>query len=166
MRKILFYGYGNPGRQDDGLGISFIENLQNWTKTKNITNIFFDSNYQLNIEDADTIAQYDIVIFVDASEENIEDFCVTEVEPAPEVNFTMHSTSPGFVLNLCKEIKNKMPQTYLIHIKGYQWEFQKALSSNAQSNLAKALMFIKNELDNAARDRTIFANILQNRKCK
>ena len=28
--RILIYGYGNPGRQDDGLGIRLSEELENW----------------------------------------------------------------------------------------------------------------------------------------
>ena len=64
--KILFYGYGNPGRQDDGLGICFVEEMEKFVRDKDISDISFDSNYQLNIEDADTIKNYDLVFFCDA----------------------------------------------------------------------------------------------------
>ena len=30
--RILFYGYGNPGRQDDALGIHFIDQMEIWIK--------------------------------------------------------------------------------------------------------------------------------------
>ena len=62
--KILFYGYGNPGRQDDGLGIMFIEQIEQWIKDENLENIETDSNYQLNIEDAEIISHKDFVIFL------------------------------------------------------------------------------------------------------
>ncbi len=89
-KKILLYGYGNPGRQDDALGIRFIERMQVWVKEKGLDNIFFDSNYQLNIEDADTISDYDIVYFVDASMEPIEDFTISK---ASKYSFDCYSIS-------------------------------------------------------------------------
>ncbi len=28
--QILVYGYGNPGRQDDGLGVELVRRLEEW----------------------------------------------------------------------------------------------------------------------------------------
>ena len=147
-KKILFYGYGNPGRQDDALGIRFIEQMEIWIKEKGYQNIAFDSNYQLNIEDADTISEHEIVFFVDASMEQLESFSITEVEHSnAQVEFTMHAISPGVVLSLCEQIYNKVPQTYLIHIKGFEWEleFEKGLTKEAEINLKNALEFIQDK---------------------
>ena len=55
--KILVYGYGNPGRQDDGLGISLVEMIEDWKNKKKLSYIETDSNYQLNIEDAYNIVK-------------------------------------------------------------------------------------------------------------
>ncbi len=76
--QILIYGYGNPGRQDDGLGVVLTQKLEAWVSESQLTGVEFDNNYQLNIEDAAAIAQKDLVIFADASEENIEDFCLSK----------------------------------------------------------------------------------------
>lgn len=141
---ILIYGYGNPGREDDGLGNAFVEAIRSWIEKNKLTNIELDSNYQLNIEDADMMAKKDIVLFVDASVEPIEDFCITTVEPSgAKIEFTMHAVSPAFVLDLCQKIYGKNPQTYLLHIKGFQWDFKEELSSEGDKNLNKALEFIK-----------------------
>ncbi|MDP8204395.1 MAG: hydrogenase maturation protease [Candidatus Tenebribacter mawsonii] len=153
--KILFYGYGNPGRQDDALGIRFIEQMEIWIKKNGYKNISFDSNYQLNIEDADTISEHDIVFFVDASMEQLEGFIVTEVEHSnAQVEFTMHAISPGVVLSLCKQIYEKAPQAYLLHIKGFEWEleFNKGLTEQGEKNLDEALKFIQNKLPEIMRD--------------
>ncbi len=158
--KILFYGYGNPGRQDDALGIRFIELMQTWVEKKGYKNIFFDSNYQLNIEDADTISGHDIVFFVDASMDQLEGFNISEVEFSnAQVEFTMHAISPGVVLSLCKQIYNKVPQTYLIHIKGYEWEleFNKGLTDKAEKNLQEALIFIQEKLPEIVNNSTNFS---------
>ena len=143
MSKILFYGYGNPGRKDDGLGPALIDLVEKWIIQEKIKNIFVDSNYQLNIEDAYTIQDYDIIIFIDASIEDIDNYIMTRVEPSDKVNYTMHSVSPSFVLDLCKKIYNYTPETFLLHIKGYEFELQEGFSDKAQKNLKLAFNFIK-----------------------
>lgn len=142
--KILVYGYGNPGRQDDGLGNAFIEELDKWIEVEVLQNITTDSNYQLNIEDADAIADKDIVIFVDASIEPIEDFILTEVKSSDsKIEFTMHAVSASFVLDLCQKIYKKNPATFLLHIKGYEWDFKEGLTDEARQNLNMAFEFLK-----------------------
>jgi len=74
LKKILVYGYGNPGRQDDALGVRLAENIEQWVQDDHIENVEVDYNYQLNIEDSDRVSKSDIVIFADASIEEIDDF--------------------------------------------------------------------------------------------
>jgi len=144
QKKILVYGYGNPGRQDDGLGVLLSEEIEKWATANGITNVETDSNYQLNIEDAEEIKDKYLVIFADASiEDHCEDFILTEVEASEKAEFTMHSVSPAFVLHLCHNIYKKNPKTYLLHIKGYEWELKEGLTKIAQDNLKKAFNFLK-----------------------
>ena len=146
--QILVYGYGNPGRQDDGLGNELVRRLEEWVIAEGLVDIAFDSNYQLNIEDADAIAQNDLVIFVDASEEDIEDFCLSSVDGKGKLAFTTHAASPSYIVKLCQELFQKTPRVFLLHIKGYEWTFQEGLSSRAEENLGKALDFMKKILEN------------------
>jgi hydrogenase maturation protease len=147
--KILLYGYGNPGRQDDGLGNEFIYHFERWIQNEKLHNIEVDSNYQLNIEDADAIAAKDIVIFVDASVEPIKDFVLTKVKPSgARIEYTMHSSSASFILELCQKLYNKSPETYLLHIKGYEYEFKEGLTDAAEKNLFSALDFLKDKIKN------------------
>jgi hydrogenase maturation protease len=145
--RTLIYGYGNPGRQDDALGVSFVEELEKWAVLKGLKNIEFDTNYQLNIEDSETISDKDLVIFADATIEPIENFIYTQVQPdETKIEFSMHAVSTSYILALCQKIYNKNPETWLMHIKGYEWEFQEGITKEAQVNLEKALEFIKDEL--------------------
>jgi hydrogenase maturation protease len=156
--KTLIYGYGNPGRQDDGLGNVMIDKVDQWLEEEGITHIETDSNYQLNIEDADAISDKDLVVFVDASIEEIDDFILTKVEPSDAtIEFTMHAVSTSFVLDLCKKIYNKNPETYLIHIKGYEWDFKEGLTPKAEENLNKAFKAIKEII----KDKNAINNYLQ-----
>jgi len=144
--KILIYGYGNPGREDDGLGYELVKRLEKWSIQSGIQDIEFDSNYQLNIEDAEIISAKDLVIFVDASEEEIEDFILTEVTGEKDVSFTTHAASPGYIVKLCSDLFGKCPEVYLLHIRGYQWEFKEGLSERAEKNVQKALGFMQEYL--------------------
>ncbi len=147
MQKILVYGYGNPGRQDDALGILLAQKIELWAKNNNIPGIVTDTNYQLNIEDAYKLNDFDKVIYVDASLENIEQFKFHRILPNLNTTFTMHAVSPEFIIGLCQEIYGDMPDAYLMHIKGYFWEFMGDLSKKAKANLEAAFDYLcRNEL--------------------
>jgi len=147
IKKILIYGYGNPGCQDDGLGIAFTEKMEVWINTQGIKNIDFDTNYQLNIEDAETISGYDYVIFADASIEDIPGYSFTRVEPSgSKIEFTMHAVSPAFILDLCQKIYGKSPETFLLHLKGCSWEFREGLTDEAVVHLEKAVVYIQSHI--------------------
>ncbi|HJZ39746.1 MAG TPA: hydrogenase maturation protease [Bacteroidales bacterium] len=142
--KILVYGYGNPGRQDDGLGVLLAEEIEKWTSARQFDHVHTDSNYQLNLEDAAGIAHYDLVIFADASREDIEHFSLVPLEPSEVVEFTMHAVSPAFILHLCSQVFDHMPRAYLLHIRGYEWEFMGQLTETARKNLNLATERVKN----------------------
>ena len=148
--KILIYGYGNPGRRDDGLGVIMTEMIENWVKSNNLTQIDVDSNYQLNVEDAEKISSYGLVIFVDASqEEDLPGFKMTDIVPNKNmVEFTMHAVSPAYILHLTNDLFNKHPDAKLLSIRGYRWEFKEGLSEKAQHNLESAYSFLLSELTN------------------
>jgi hydrogenase maturation protease len=149
--KILFYGFGNPGRMDDGLGPAFIDALQQ--KPGGVPPGFsFDVNYQLNVEDALTAAQHDIVVFVDASRRPIKAFNFRALAPARELTFSTHSVSPQGILALCRDIYAKTPDAYLLEIQGLSWDMAESLSEQAQVNLKKALDFLEPLLTKPSRE--------------
>ena len=144
--KILIFGFGNPGRQDDGLGVEFANRLESWSLDQDISSIYFDTNYQLNIEDAEAISEMDIVIFADASKEEIDSFEITEVDGVKDVAFTTHEASPGYILKLCEDLFHTKPYTLLVHLKGYEWKFKEGISKKAMVNLEKAVAFFGEKL--------------------
>jgi hydrogenase maturation protease len=141
MKKILLHAYGNPGRGDDGLGNEFIKEIERWLAENNLDVVTTDSSYQLNIEDASIIAEFDIVIFIDATRAEIESHSFTQIQPQATQTFTTHSISPSSLFALCKELYTRSPLVYLLQIKGYQWEFGVGLSVQAKENLEHALKF-------------------------
>lgn len=139
MMRCLVYGYGNPGRQDDGLGIMLVEQWENWAKTHGITHMDFEYNYQLNIEDAYLIQSYDKVVFVDATVAEINHIMLERVVPTSKTEFTMHAMYPGFILHLCESLYSKSPETFLLSIKGYEFELGEAVTERALENLEMGL---------------------------
>lgn len=145
--QILVYGYGNPGRQDDGLGVALVERLESWAAERQLTGVSFENNYQLNIEDAVAISDKDVVIFVDASREDIDDFCLTEVDGSGKLSFTTHAASPDYIVKLCRELFDCQPRALLLHIKGYEWDLEEGITEPARDNLEKAEPYLKSILE-------------------
>ncbi len=151
LPKILIYGYGNPGRQDDALGILLIGKFETWLIENKYSFIDTDQNYQLNIEDAESISKYDLVIFLDASVEEIKSVLIEPVYPDLKTDFSMHSVTPAFVLALSQQVFHRSPETYQMHIRGYKYKFMEPVSKEAERNLETAFKeltsFIINYID-------------------
>ena len=144
--RILLHAYGNPGRRDDGLGNAFIEMCHPWLSSEYEHHITSESSFQLNVEDAYTMSEYDIVVFVDATKEEIENFTFTKVQPESQSSFTTHAMLPSGVLYLCNDLYGKQPETYLLQIRGYEWEMLEGLSEQAEKNLWSAFHFFRAKL--------------------
>jgi Ni,Fe-hydrogenase maturation factor len=119
------------------------EEIEKWSHVNGLSNLTTDSNYQLNLEDAAGIASYDMVIFADASGEDIATFLFEPLQPSAAVEFTMHAVSPAFILHLCTQIFEHIPEAYLMHIKGYEWEFMQEMTEQARTNLDQATDYLK-----------------------
>jgi hydrogenase maturation protease len=138
--RILVLGYGNPGRQDDGLGAAVVARIESlgWP---NLT--AFD-NYQLNIEDAFEVAAHDVVWFVDAARTGPAPFTVHDVSPAAGIEFTSHLMRPEAILAIAREYCGGSPQAFLLAIRGYEFEFLEELTPAATDNLHAALAMLNN----------------------
>ncbi len=158
MSDILIFGIGNPGRQDDSLGIAFARQMEDWVTNINL-NIDIEYNYQLNVEDAARIADHKLVIFADASKENIDNFCLTHVIPKASNTVLSHSVNPESILFLCKELFNVQPDAYIVHIKGYDWEFGEPITPNALKNLELAIKELKTVLQQDLSLKDIILNL-------
>jgi hydrogenase maturation protease len=145
--KILIIGIGNPGRGDDGLGPALAAGLAGIEPEAlpegAVTGIpqraaFAVWKYQLNIEDALLVRDYESVVFADASGEGGEPVAFAGIAPAAAIAFTTHEMSPAGVLALCEELYGRAPAGYLLAIRGYSWEAAEGLSAAAAKNLEAA----------------------------
>jgi hydrogenase maturation protease len=140
--SILLYGFGNPGRQDDGLGPCAIEEIERLQ----LPGVDTDANYQLQIEDAAQVSSHEIVVFVDASMQGNGPFTVQKVRPAANLGYTSHAVSPESLLGICGSVFGRVPDAWIVGIRGYEFEFTEGLTEKARVNLDRALDFINSLL--------------------
>jgi hydrogenase maturation protease len=146
MGSLLVYGYGNPGRGDDGLGPALALAFERVEPTLATV----DSNYQLTVEDAAELAEHDVVIFADAAVSGPEPFGFERVEPGGGIGFSSHSVSPGSLVALTSELFGVKVEAYALGVRGYEFgELTEKLSLRAEANLGPALAFLRS----AARER-------------
>lgn len=141
--KVLVYGIGNLGRQDDGLGIRLVEKLEAAGHSSALT---LEANYQLNVEDALLISDFDLVIFADASVEDVVPFAIRTLKPEPHFGFSSHALDMGGVLSLCGELYGRQPRAFVLEIPGYEWDIAEKLSEKAERNLESAFTSLKEAL--------------------
>jgi hydrogenase maturation protease len=139
--KTILIGIGNDGRADDALGWLFADQFADNSALEVVY------RYQLQIEDAELISQYDCVIFVDASLQEMETgFYFQKCEPVASVHFSTHSIDPGTILWLAKEIYPAAPVGYVLAIQGYEWALHQGLSKVAAQNFEKAIAHFRQVL--------------------
>ncbi len=140
--RILVIGYGNPGRQDDGLGPAAAAAIENigWP------NVTTSDNYQLVIEDAVEIAAHDVIWFVDASCEGDAPCALSRLSPAFDITFTSHLLKPETLLAIAHQQFGKSPEAHLVSIRGYEFEFLEGLSERAAGNLALAIALLRRRI--------------------
>lgn len=136
----LIYGIGNVGRQDDGLGWAFIDRLEQIGSRPRAR---LRRTYQLGLEDADLISRYTRVLFVDATKDPVvESFALSRPEPKLDFSFTSHAISVPSILATTRQCFEYVPETYLLAIRGYEWELRQGLTGPAQYNLSHSLEFL------------------------
>jgi len=139
-RHVLVLGFGNPGRQDDGLGPAFAESVAGLK----LPGVEADANYQLLVEDAEAVSRHEVVVFADADASGPGPFSFAGLAPKAELGFTSHHLGPAAVLALAEDLFGARPRAYLLGIRGYEFEeLEEELSRPARANLEQALLFFQ-----------------------
>ena len=153
MNQTLVLGYGNPDRQDDGvawhvlhamavrLGLPAPDSYEEEFPSNDWLDFAF--TLQLTPEMAEQIASYERVCFVDAHTGSI----AAEVQLVPVESqfqhspFTHHLTAQS-LLSMCQALYGKTPQAALLSVRGYQFEFECALSAETAFLVPEAVEMI------------------------
>ena len=142
--KVLLYGFGNPMREDDGLGPAAADAIEKLA----IDGVTVDSDYQLTVEDSAAVAGHDYVVFVDAAVKGAEPFSFTRLTPKRQESFSSHSVEPEAVLWLAEDLFAAKTVGYIIGIRGYSFEmFTETMTKKASENLEQAVLFLEKILN-------------------
>jgi len=138
-RRVLVFGIGNPGREDDGLGARAVEIVA----ALRLPGVTCDANYQLNVEDALTCSAHDVVIFIDAAKRIRTPFAWSEVMAGAAAPAMTHALGPEAVLTVCAGLYGRNPEAHVLGIRGHRWGVGEGLSPRAEGNLREAVGFLK-----------------------
>ena len=144
LPKILFIGYGNPGRLDDGLGPALAARIEARIEALALKGITVEADYQLAVENAFDVSQHDVVIFADAAVRGKAPFFFKEIHPQSPLSLGTHSVSPEAVLFLGERLFHSRARAYVLGIRGYEFNgYNERLSERAEKNLEEALLFVE-----------------------
>ncbi|MEN8150268.1 MAG: hydrogenase maturation protease [Planctomycetota bacterium] len=153
--RVLVYGYGNPGRKDDGLGPALAERVA----AAGPAGVTVETNYQLAVEDAAQVADHDVVIFADAAMEGPAPFTFRRVEPSSESCFTTHVLPPEVLMGIAAEHFGAEAAGYVLGIRGHEFdEFGEYLSERARDNLGAACVFLLDAIRSGRFEEAVMAN--------
>ena len=140
MAKLLLFGYGNPGRGDDGLGPELIERI---TRLQ-LADIACQNDMQLQVEHVTDLAGCDQVLFIDADMSCAEPFDFSEITPVKDDSYTSHAMSPTALLHAYRQVYGKdAPPAFLLRIRGYDFALGDPLTDKASANLEAAKKLVR-----------------------
>ena len=138
--SCLIYGIGNVGRQDDGLGLAFVDWLQAEGRCSNAE---IQKGYQLLLEDADLISNKQRVLFIDATKNaSVASFTLERAEPRMDFSFTSHAISIPAIMATCQQCFQRLPVVHVLAIRGFEFELEIGLTPAAQQNLDDATAYL------------------------
>ena len=141
MTTSLIIGYGNPDRQDDGVGWRIVERLAERLPGAAVAESAFDLQARENEPDllvalqlvpelSETAARYDRVCFVDAHTGAYpDDVNVSAVEARFQSSPLTHHLTPQTLLSLAEVGYGRRPQGLVISVRGRQFGFVQGLSA-------------------------------------
>lgn len=140
IKPILIMTWGNPSRGDDALGPLVHDAL--------VEEAFDDveilTDFQLQIEHTVDMQYRDRIVFVDASVNATAPFEFHRLNPVEDESYTTHAMSPESLLATYEKVnRSKAPPSYMLSIRGYDFELGAPMSDRASANFAEALAFLR-----------------------
>lgn len=140
--KLLIFGYGNPGRGDDALGPMLVERIAELK----LAQITCQYDMQLLVEHVTDLIGFDHVFFVDADMSCTAPYEFSSVVAEKDDSYTSHALTPAALLYIYLQIYgHEPPPTFILRIRGYNFELGDHLSNDAAVNLQAAFTQMKNK---------------------
>lgn len=143
MNRMLIIGYGNSLRADDGAGIDAVRRIAD-----RYPGVHCKTVHQLGPELAEDIADYQTVVFLDASVES-KDVTVNRIH-LPVSMGPMHThiaTAPG-LLALAARLYDASPlNAYMVHIPASSFEFGQPCTPETMKHIENSVERVSRLID-------------------
>ena len=140
--KVLVIGYGNPLREDDGVGWRVVEEIRRQkAEGRNSQSLETIATHQLLPELAEEVSEAELVIFVDASVEGEPgEILVREIVPiTQEMGAFTHHFDPAGLLGYARDLYGRFPRAYLVTITAVSLGYGEGLSETVEAVLPDVL---------------------------
>ena len=150
MKHTLITGFGNTYRRDDGVALAVVNAVRERLGRPPLGPLddgFDDLGHELDTvvlhqmvpELAETVADYELVIFVDAHVATLPESIHEErMDVEYKTPFVSHQFHPSTVLALAQQIYGRAPDAVLISILGHDFDFGEGLSDKTAVLVPKA----------------------------
>ncbi|NBD36390.1 MAG: hydrogenase maturation protease [Chloroflexi bacterium] len=151
QKNVLIAGFGNAFRRDDGVARGVVNALRARLDRPPLGPLddgFDDLGHrvdtvllhQLVPELAETLAEYDFVIFVDAHVDTV--LALIHEEPIAstfKTPFVSHQMHPSTILSLTHQIYDRAPEARLLSLLGHDFDFGEGLSDETAALVPQAV---------------------------
>lgn len=135
MSRLLLFGYGNPGRGDDGLGPELVNRISGL----NFAEVACQNDMQLQVEHVTDLSEHEQALFIDADMSCVAPFEFSEIFAEKDGSYTSHAMNPAALLHAYRQVYGQnAPPAYLLRIRGYEFELGDSISPQASANLDAA----------------------------
>ncbi len=165
--RVLVIGYGNAYCHDDGVALHIINELRRFRDIRELQpdedgldelghNLDSVMLHQLVPEIIPVVANYRLVIFVDAHVGTIPDEVrVVRVEEERGFHAVSHHMSPGMVLRMVREANGVAPVSYLVSVRGENFDFGFGISDTCKLSADIAIKKILDLADTFSRTEIV-----------
>lgn len=145
--SLLVVGVGNAIREDDGAGFYITARLREQAPP----NVTCMDILEPDILLAETISTYDRLIIVDALADQPDvPYQLFPIRPSgrmtPELGFVTHVCDWAFILSVARDIFGNAPDTELLGVTAYSFEFSETVSPECIANADLALAFLQEHI--------------------
>jgi len=141
VRSVLVIGYGNTLRGDDGFGVAAAEQLR---ETEQPDRVKVLTCQQLTPELASEMSKVDRVIMIDAARGDTPGLItVSKVEPGSDLTTFTHELRPSTLLACSQGLYGTCPETFLVSVTGYAFDFSDELSDSMTRMVSQVLIRVR-----------------------
>jgi hydrogenase maturation protease len=145
MTRVVVFGWGNPARADDALGLAIIDTLQcegcvrpDWPE------LHLVATQQLQIEHSLDLDDCDLALFADAAVGLSTSYAFRLLHAATDNAWNTHSVEPAELLSIYEQTQGRVaPPAFLLGIRASDFTLGSSRSRSTQADLAAAMDLIR-----------------------